>query len=203
MTAQGAVAGKPWLARGRKITDNIKAAFLFAVAELGSDQAAADAVGCSVSGLKRHTDANLSCFDPEFTEAWGEAKERFNATLLNAAFSRAVNGWQEPIIGGEFRDEVVAHKPMFSDRLLELLLKRFDPNYRERLQIESNKTVTHIQRLDVSSMPPEARLLVRQLLDAQEPKVIDITPTAVTIPDPTQGEPDANKVPDSRGPTHD
>lgn len=170
------------MAHGAKITDDTKQRFLFALCEVGNESEAAAIAGCSASGIRRHADPDAPCFDPEFAEAWANARETFIASLHRAAVKRAVEGWEEPIIGGEFRDEVVAHKPMFSDRLLEVLLKRYDPQFRDKVTIESNKTVTHNHRLDLSKMTPEQRRLTRALLDASAPKVIDITPDKKETP---------------------
>lgn len=183
----GAAAARPWLARGATITDETKQRFLFALAELGNEADAAAVAGCSASGIRRHADPEQACFDPEFAEAWANAREEFVASLHRAAVKRATEGWEEPIIGGEFRDEVVAHKPMYSDRLLEVLLKRYDPQYRDRVSIDHTKTVTHQHRLDLSALSPAQRKLARQLLDAQEAKVIDITPDKKEAPAETEG----------------
>lgn len=172
----GAGAARPWLARGTKITDEVKANFLFALEELGNEADAAAVAGCSTSGIRRHADPEANCYDPEFAEAWANARDSFVASLYKAAISRATEGWLEPIIGGEFRDRVVANKPVFSDRLLEVLLKRYDHNFRDRVDINHNKNVSVTHKLDLSTLTPEVRQLARQMIEAQEAKVIDITP---------------------------
>jgi len=170
----GAGAARPWLAHGAKITDDTKQRFLFALSEVGNESEAALIAGCSASGIRRHADPEAPCFDPEFAEAWANARESFIASLHRAAVKRATDGWLEPIIGGEFRDQIVAHKPMFSDRLLEVLLKRYDHNYRERVDINHNKNVVHTHKLDLSTLNPETRKLARAILEAQDAKIIDV-----------------------------
>ena len=176
----GPQAARPWQRGVKKIDENTLAAFLFALEETGDVQSAADAVGCSPSGIRRYADPAQSCYDPEFAEAWAEAKARFVASLKSATLKRATVGWEEPIIGGLNRDEIVAYKPVFSDRLAELFLKRYDPKFRDKLTIESTKTVNVIHAMDLSKLSQESRQMVRALLDAQKPVVIDVE--AVDVP---------------------
>lgn len=180
----GAAAARPWLRNATKITDEVKHRFLFALTEVGNEGEAAAIAGVSISGIRRHADPDQPCFDPEFAEAWAEAREAFIASLHKAAVKRAVDGWLEPMIGGEMKDQIVAYKPMFSDRLLEILLKRYDPQYRDRVSIDHTKVVQHNHRLDMSKLTPAQRQMARALLDATAPKVIDVQaePVPVAVP---------------------
>jgi len=179
----GPQAARPWVKPGRKITDDTKATFLFGIEETGNQQKAADMAGCSVGAIRRHTNPDAPCFDPEFAEAWAEAYERFVDGLRSHAVKRATEGWREPILGGLARDQIVAYKPVYSDRLLELLLKRHDQNYRDKVTVEQNKTVRNIHSLDLSGLSTDERTLVRQLLESKakekEQKVIDVESTPV------------------------
>lgn len=57
--------------------------------------------------------------EPRFAAAWKRALAKAAPTLEQAAFERAVIGWEEPIL---HKGEIVAWKRRFSDTLLRLLL---------------------------------------------------------------------------------
>lgn len=85
-------------------------------------------IGISLATFKKHIKD-----DPEFKEAFDEAHEAwFQAHIYAPALVRATDGILEPIIGGEFRDQVVGHKRIVSDGLMSMLLKRYDPGFRDK-----------------------------------------------------------------------
>lgn len=182
LVPRGHSPARPWQRVQRVIDDNVKAAFLFALEEAGTDVAACDAAGVSVSGIKAHLNPESNLYDAEFAEAYAEAKQRWVETVLHAAaVSRAVDGWQEPIVGGKDRDIVVAHKPMFDSRLLEALLKRYDKEFRDKVPAMTGPAlVNHVHKLDLAVMSPEDRALVRRLLapsrEAVDVEAVDVTP---------------------------
>ena len=47
-------------------------------------------------------------------------------------FRRAQEGWDEPVYGGRYRQEVVGSVRRYSDRLLELRAKALMPEYRDK-----------------------------------------------------------------------
>jgi len=69
-----------------------------------------------------------------------DAIERYRESLEHEARRRAVDGWDEPVIGGKFRDEVVAHVRRYDSRLMELMLKRHIPEYRDKYEATINVT---------------------------------------------------------------
>lgn len=62
--------------------------------------------------------------DPEFAKAWDEALEAANDVLEAEAIRRGVDGVREPIY---YRGTLVGYKLVYSDRMLELLLKGNNP----------------------------------------------------------------------------
>lgn len=58
---------------------------------------------------------------PEFAAAWDAALAISLPRLEQAAYARAVEGWDEPII---YQGKVVAHRRRYSDALLRLLIER-------------------------------------------------------------------------------
>ena len=90
--------------------------------------------------------------DPVFAVAWEEAQEQADAALLIEARRRAVHGTEKGIfqkgarvldVDPETGKSVPATEKVYSDRLLELLLKsRFPTDFVERKQVE------HLQKLN-------------------------------------------------------
>ena len=66
--------------------------------------------------------------DPNFSARVEEARQCWvDENLVKPAHERAVVGYDQPIIGGKDRDEVVAYKRVYSDSLLQTLLKGARP----------------------------------------------------------------------------
>jgi len=136
-------------------------AFLEAYAELGHW-----APALREAQLPWRTVRNWIDSDPSFAEEVEFAKARYVGVLCRAAHQRAVEGWDVPMIGGQFRDEIVAHERKYSDRLLEVMLKRHDPAFRENVKIDQtvSGSVRHEHKLDLSSLSEAELLHVRALL---------------------------------------
>jgi hypothetical protein len=70
--------------------------------------------------------------DPNFAEMVGLAQMEYRDKVAAEVYRRAIEGWDVPIIGGQWKDQVVAHERRYSDRLLEMEAKRVDSGYREK-----------------------------------------------------------------------
>src|SRR3546814_20219573 len=81
--------------------------------------------------------------DPEFAAAWEEALETARAEVDHEIYRRAVEGYDEPVYGGKYREQVVGTVRKSSDRLLELRAWAMLPAYRDAASIHVNKRVTH------------------------------------------------------------
>ena len=91
-------------------------AFLRALSETGCVRDACARVGISNTSayrMKKKSDA--------FSRAWDRALAKAAPTIEQAAYERAVLGWEEPIVQG---GRVVGTKRRYSDSLLRLLLQR-------------------------------------------------------------------------------
>jgi hypothetical protein len=99
-------------------TEARQKAFLRALAETGCVRDACKRVRISSTSAyraRRHS--------PEFARAWNRAQAAGGATIEQAAFARAVEGWDEVVM----RDgKVVSSRRRYSDSLLRLLLQRGD-----------------------------------------------------------------------------
>lgn len=75
--------------------------------------------------------------NPEWEERWNEAEEMYRESLIEAAHDRAVNGVEEPIIGGKDRDEIVTHVTRYSDRLMERMLEaKGGPEFSPKMRVD-------------------------------------------------------------------
>ena len=113
----------------RKFDDRAKLRCLKAYAETGSFAVAAAAAGVSTKTVRQYR-----AEEPEFAEALEMARDLLCEKLQKECIRRAVDGVEQ-----EHHDKEGNHlytKIIYSDRLLELLLKRFDPKYRESFKAE-------------------------------------------------------------------
>jgi hypothetical protein len=151
---------RTWI--GLKTNQQLRDVYLEALRTTGSYVRAAEC-----AGINRRASLDLRDKDPGFREQCDEALYKYNEWLVEAARKRAVDGYTEPVVGGRNRDEIVAHKPVFSDRLMELLLKRHIPEFRDKSTVETTGTVlnVHASLNDLSNLGPQARKLLRQLID--------------------------------------
>lgn len=87
----------------------------------------AEAVGSSAPTVDYHRK-----YDPEFAAAYDAARDCWvDENLVSAAVARARDGVERPMLGGKYRDEVVAHERVYSDSLMALLLKAHRKEYRD------------------------------------------------------------------------
>lgn len=88
----------------------------------------AEAVGISVRTVYDHTKR-----DPEFAERFDEARNGFIEQYAMAALlKRGIEGVDRPLIGGKFKDEIVAHERVYSDSLLLAYLRAYKTEFKER-----------------------------------------------------------------------
>jgi hypothetical protein len=111
-----------------------KKAFLMALASTGNVT-----IACAAAGWPRSFPYSLRKQDEEFAEQWAFCTETAADLLEAAALQRAVHGvqedvWHKPKDGSP---EVIGHKTIYSDRLLETLLKANRPEkFRERHEVK-------------------------------------------------------------------
>lgn len=74
------------------------------------------------AGIKPEAAQQLRRADGEFDEAVKNAQSMYQWDLLQEAHRRATEGITRPIIGGQFKDEIVAQEQVYSDGLLSKLL---------------------------------------------------------------------------------
>lgn len=147
----------------------------------GSVRSAMDAIGMPVvDTLKKELVQNQ-----EFCERFDAAQERHRDSLYAAAYQRAVHGVAVPVMGGQFKDRIVAYERKYSDSIMILMLKRHFPEFREatanRISVDNSqhKTINmEIDGADVSKLNREQRDKLRAFLESvrpEETRVIEAT----------------------------
>lgn len=83
-------------------------------------------------GIDERTAVEHRKQDPEFKALCEQAKQYWiDEVLVKEAVRRAVEGVEEPIIGGKFKDEIVTTVRRYSDQLLSLQLRANRMEYRD------------------------------------------------------------------------
>ncbi len=121
------------MANGLKFDKDLKRRFLYKFARTGRIQHSAAAVGVTSQTVANHRKS-----DPEFEEAFQEALAHYRDCIQEAVYKLAVEGIKEPIMGGQFKDEVVAHRTIYATNLLAMEAKRVNPEYRENNSVNVN-----------------------------------------------------------------
>jgi len=126
----GAAAVKEAAAElGRDITPEQRWLFALCLAQGYADADAAFAVGRSLVRLRRELRA-----DPDFARLVAEAQAEGTAVMEAEATRRAMVGVSEPVY---HNGEVVGHRKVYSDSLIQFLLRARDPErFKERRQVE-------------------------------------------------------------------
>ena len=111
----------------------------------------AEAVGIAGSTVSTHLKK-----DPEFKEMYDDVHQAWiDENLVGPALRRARDGVPKSVIGGKFRDEVIAVDRVYSDTLMLAMLKAHRPEYRDKDQAATSGTGGGV--MVIPSAPPNAR----------------------------------------------
>jgi hypothetical protein len=157
------------LTRIDAFTDERKLEFLRAVALSGRMNFASAKVGVS-----NWTINELRKTDQVFAIALAEAMGYFRDLLEQEMYRRGVSGFEEGVVGGKDRDQIIM-VPKYSDRMLELLARIHMPELKKQAAeaastVDNSHTVT-VNNFDFSSMPPEDLEVFRALLEKQNKRL--------------------------------
>lgn len=114
-----------------KFNDELKSIFLDVFAETNRVMEACDLVKISYYTIKYHLE-----HDEEFVAAYENAKRRYRDKIHRHATELMLQGTEVPIIGGKNKDQVVAKYKNYPIPLLQMELKRVDPDYKDRQEID-------------------------------------------------------------------
>jgi len=121
-------------------TDKKKETFLALVARGYTVTDSAKQIGFSRRAVYNHRDR-----DPDFAQAWNEAREE-GKERLEAECRRRAMGWAETRYD---KDGNAYEVYRYSDNLLMFMLKKLDPSYRDSV----NVNVTQERRIIVDLLP--------------------------------------------------
>lgn len=141
-----------------KLTEQKKEKFLRLLKETGNVSKSAQAIG-----IKRQTLYQLRDKDPKFKEEWQEAFESFLDSCEQEVVRRGVKGYEKPVFYGGKQIGTVRE---YSDNLLMFYLKRYRPEFRDRLKVEGNIPVFKTPSEEVQAELKElAKRLARRELE--------------------------------------
>lgn len=104
--------------------------FLQNLAKTGLWYESAESCGLSYATIRR-----LRKQDEEFKEMCEEMMQSYRESLERECHRRAVEGWDEPVFSQKLGTQIGVIRK-FDPRLLELMLKRHIPEYREKFEGE-------------------------------------------------------------------
>ena len=126
---------------------------------------------CRAMNINRRTAYEWKKADPEFAAEWEEAISEAVENLEREAWKRAAEGWDVPIT---YQGVVTGQQKMYSDRLMELLLKAHRPEkYKDRTATEHSGLIQIEQTEDLSQLSTE-ELKAYRALRAKASKPIEV-----------------------------
>jgi hypothetical protein len=134
--------------------------YLDALADTGEYAAAADAVEANPREVHRFRREN-----GWFQSLCDIALQRYTLTLTNAAHTRAVDGVARFALGGKERDQPIQIGYEYSDKLLELALRRRDPTWSDPKAALDSAGVVSVDAFKFSDLSPQARRQLRILME--------------------------------------
>lgn len=143
-----------------KLDDKAKGVFLNVLGKTGRRQQAADAAGVTLGTVNRHRED-----DPEFEEAYQRALGKWADTVHILAL-KLMNGVKKPIIGGKDKDQIIAHEVVHATNLLAMEMKRTNPEYKERAELDINSNGKHEVLVTPAGMTPEEWIAAEQAANA-------------------------------------
>ncbi len=136
--------------------------YLDALKYSGAYISAAQAVGCNEKEIASYRREN-----PEFQALCDDVLALYGQEFIAEAKRRAVDGWENPVIGGRNKDEVVAYERKYSDSLMLAFLKRVDPEgFKDRTSVKVEASVA--QSFDYSACSHRVREQLRILAQMQK-----------------------------------
>ncbi len=140
-----------------------KEEFCEALAKCGVQVQACREVSVSQKTVKDHRHK-----DPAFEDAFREAMAAYRGLLHKEAHRRAVDGVEKKVFN---RDQEIDKIRMYSDRLLELLLKRHDPAFHDHTVVDQKTEITATLSDDLSELSEEEQETLRKLLESRQSKL--------------------------------
>jgi len=116
-----------------KFDDIEKASFLKIFTITGRFHHSCAAVDTTAKTVRAHLKQ-----DKEFNEAYEQARGVYKDKVHEQAQKLAITGVEKPIIGGRFRDEIVAYETVYSSSILAMEMKRTNPEFKDSHKVDLN-----------------------------------------------------------------
>lgn len=115
-----------------KFDDNAKQKFLDEFAKTSRIEHSCQAAGIAWATLKHHREN-----DPEFNEAYEEARLAYRDRVHEHAERLIFKGVERPLLGGKFKDQIIATMIEYPIPLIQMELRRVDPaGYKDRQEVD-------------------------------------------------------------------
>jgi hypothetical protein len=118
-----------------RFDDELKAAFLKIYSQTNRVMESLAAVEVNYDTLQKHLEN-----DPIFAQGYEDAKRIYRDKIHRHAERLMMGGVDVPIVGGKNRDRVVANYKNYPYQLLHAELKRVDPGYTDRQEVDHKNT---------------------------------------------------------------
>lgn len=115
-----------------KFDDTQKGIYLNHLRQFGRKQQACAAAGVGLDTVARHIEN-----DPEFANAREEALAAYADVVQQLAW-KLMSGVKKPIVGGQFKDEIITHELVHATNLLAMEMRKTDPAYKDRSEVDMN-----------------------------------------------------------------
>lgn len=141
-----------------------------------------ETVRAATQAVELHESAahNLRRRSPQFAAEWDQALAERGISPIEAAYARAVDGWDEPVV---FQGQVVAHKRRYSDAALRLLIARED---KRLARVAAEKAAAAAQSRDARMYAPSEQtdtVLLAKLADLEAKRKRAVRRDAVAFAD--------------------
>jgi hypothetical protein len=118
-----------------KFDDPAKQRFLEEFSKWNLMTPSAAAAGVSLQTVQNHLKN-----DEEFIAAFENCKINYRDRVIAHGQKLIFDGIEEPIIGGEFRNEIIAHKQVIFPNLVAMEMRKVDPDYKDRKELDHKNT---------------------------------------------------------------
>lgn len=139
-----------------------KADFLRAFAISNTLTTAAASVGVSRQAVNSALQR-----DRNFRALFDEAIEVYRDRLVTEMNRRAIDGVIMPVYFKGERIDNPGDLRQYSDRLLEIMIKRADPSFRDKTTVENHNLNVDVGAAEISNLNPNQRLKLRELLEQE------------------------------------
>jgi len=142
-----------------KFDDIQKQIFLEQIISHGKRVLAAKAAGVCLQTVRNHMK-----WDPEFQELFDQAFQERADRVTSQLEKEALEGFEEPIYNGK-TGALLGHKRVYETPIRLAILKRYDPDYKERTESTINGTVGVL--VAPAKMSPQDWIAQEQARNAQ------------------------------------